>query len=149
VALIRHATEADLDQIVAMGLEFLATVYGQKLPAPPDPARLKATATWLLEDATTRALLVVERHGQLAGMFGIHVHEHPMLAQRIASELFWWVNADRRGKFDGMRLLAAAREWAMAAGASALHMVAPDYGIERLYERLGYHKVESAYIAAL
>lgn len=147
--MIRHATPEDLDAIVAMGLAFLTAVYSEKLTAPPDPARLHRTARWLLEDAGDRALFVSERDGALTGMFGLHCYPHPFTGQRMASEMFWWVNPDRRGRWDGIRLFATAREWAQAHGAAVLHMVAPNAEIEQLYTRLGYQHVESAFAAQL
>jgi N-acetylglutamate synthase-like GNAT family acetyltransferase len=145
---IRHADRDDLDAIVAMGLTFLATVYGEKLTAPPDPTRIRAYVSSLLDDADTRALFVNEHDGALTGMFGLHLFTHPMTGQIVAAELFWWVNPDRRG-LDGLRLLARARAWATQAGAQLLQMVAPDAAVAQLYERLGYTRIETAYVTTL
>lgn len=147
--MIRHATVADVDAIAAMGMRFLDEIYTEKLTAPPDVERLRAMAHWLLEDDTTRALLVSDHDGTLTGMFGLHVYQHPMTGQLTASEQFWFVAPDRRGKFDGVRLLAAARAWATLAGAATLHLVAPGPSVEDLYTRLGYRKIESAFVAVL
>jgi GNAT superfamily N-acetyltransferase len=146
---IRHATADDVDQVVAMGMAFLDEVYAEKLTAPPDPARLRTMAQWLLDDDTTRALLVSDHDGTLTGMFGLHCYQHPMTGQLTASEQFWFITPDRRGKFDGLRLLAAARAWATLAGAATLHLVAPGPTVEALYTRLGYRKIESAFVAVL
>ncbi len=141
---MRRARSEDIPRIVDMGVRFLGDIYPDKLV--PNPDRMARTVAWLLED-DGRALFVSEKDGQLTGMIGLFVYEHPMSGERTASEMFWWVEPEHRGH--GVRLLKVARGWAKAAGARTIQMVAPGYDVERFYQRLGYTKVETVYLSVL
>lgn len=141
---MRRARPEDIPRVVQMGLRFLGEIYPGQLV--PNPDRMARTAAWLLED-DERALFVSEHAGQLTGMIGLFVYEHPMSGERTASEMFWWVEPEHRGH--GVRLLKVARGWAKSAGATTIQMVAPGDDVERFYQRLGYTKVETAYLSVL
>lgn len=141
---IREATEADIPACVAMGLEFARTVAVYRDHVPVSADALVKLGFWLLEHGT---ILVVERDGEAVGMIGLAVMPHVMSGRLAASELFFWVQPEARGC--GVRLLRAAERWAVAHGAEAMHMIAPTGDVERLYMRLGYSKIETAYLRSL
>lgn len=143
-AVIRRAEPADLPRVVRLGLRFLAEIYPGKLV--PNPDRMARTVRWLLED-DTRALFVSDHDGEVTGMLGLFVYEHPMSGEQTASEMFWYVEPGHRGH--GLRLLKAARDWAKASGAITIQMVAPGHDVERLYRQLGYEKIETSYVGVL
>jgi RimJ/RimL family protein N-acetyltransferase len=137
---VRDAMPADAPALYAMADQFLAT--------PPyvrqaDPAQLRTCLEMLLTAPTGR-LFVLERDGVAAGMLGMMVFVHPITGEWTASELFWWVNPEARGR-GGLQLLHAAEEWATAQGASRLLMIAPDDRVGQLYARLGYRRLEATY----
>lgn len=141
VAVVRRATSADLDVVTAMGVAFLReSQYRQILTE--NPQQMRALAGQLLDDARG-FLLVADRGGTLVGMMGCYLLSHPLSADLVATELFWWVDPTRRGV--GLRLLRSAERWAKESGAIALQMIAPEPRVQRLYEKLGYRFVEASY----
>ena len=135
--MIRPALASDLDAIVAMGARFITETPYRWIAL--NPAQLRETAGWLLS-SPDRVILVSERGGALVGMIGLACYPHPFSGERIAGELFWWVEPEHRG--GGVRLLKAAEVWAKAAGARRLQMVAPSPAVADMYRRLGFAEVE-------
>lgn len=87
--------------------------------------------------------LCVERPGGvLIGMIG------PSLLGpfKVAQELAWWVDPAHRGNSLGM--LREYEEWATIRGVSAIEVkslaVFPE--TERLYERVGYSRLETSWV---
>lgn len=139
--MIRRATDADVPRLVEMGRAFLAgTRYAGAIRE--NPAQMAETAAGLIASEAGE-LLVAERGGQVVGMIGLLLYTHPLSGDRVASELFWWVDPDHRGQ--GIALLRAGERWARACGAVALQMIAPSDDVERLYERLGFVRIEAQY----
>jgi len=138
---IREATLADVPALVAMGADFLHTTSYARLVAD-NPAQMDRLARQLI--ASDDGLLLVADAGALVGMIGVLVFPHHLSGERIAGELFWWVDPTVRGAL-GVRLLRQAEGWAVTRGATALQMVAPDRRVGVLYERLGYAPIETAY----
>lgn len=142
--MIREATEADSARLVEMGLHFVASTPYRDLIVI-DSEKLTGTILGLL--ANPAAVILVSGNNPLTGMLGLMVFDHPFSGERTASEVVWWVEPDARG--DGLRLLKAGEDWAKAAGASKINMVAPNDRIESLYARLGYRQVETTYQRSL
>lgn len=142
---MRMATEADVPALVAMGERFIAeSEYRAHIGA--NAAQMSRVLTGLVTSADG-CVLVTGPTGAPTGMIGLVLLNHPYSDERIASELFWWVEPERRG--DGLRLLRAAEDWARSHGATRMQMVAPNDRVSRLYERLGYSRVEVAYQRSL
>lgn len=142
---IRRAEPRDVPGIVAMGLRFAAeSDYGSKLPVVPD-----AIARTVARVATSDEglLLVSESAESLTGMIALMTFDHPFSGVRVASELVWWVEPEARG--DGLRLLKRAETWARETGAALMQMTAPNERVGRLYERVGYSKLETSYQRSL
>lgn len=140
---IRRATFEDIDAIVAMGKRFHEnSPYADHFALDPD--RCVLTVEWLLKNG---AIFVAERDGELVAMLGVTVMPHLMSGVYTATEVFWWVDLQARGL--GLKLLRTAERWAKANGAEAFTLIAPDERAERLYERLRYQKVETAYTRRL
>jgi len=82
----------------------------------------------------------------MTGMLGALCFTHPLSGEWVASEFYWWVEPHARGGIDSLRLLKLTITWARAQGAVRLHMIAPEgSGVGRLYRRLGFVPVETAY----
>lgn len=139
--MIREATEADVDSIVAMGRRFLSETRYRGTIAD-NPAQMAVLARNLITNEVG-VLLVSEAAGVLTGMFGAFLYVHPISGERMATELFWWVQPEHRGH--GIRLLKHAERWARGQGAKALQMIAPTPDVEAIYSALGYSQVETAY----
>ena len=136
---IRAATPADLAACAAMGVKFGQDVYAGKVPVDADT--ILALGVRLLEQGT---ILVADKENAPIGMLGLIILPHLFSGQPHCSEVFWWVDPEHRGC--GIRLLRAGEAWAWDHGATSMHVSAPDTRVGALYERLGYQKVETAYI---
>lgn len=129
-----------------MGTHFIAqTEYATQLPCRP--ARMRTLLDRCLEGDGTIVLVAEAPDGALVGMIGALVSEHPYSGERVASELFWWVEPAHRGH--GRDLMKAAEAWARDQGAARFQMVAPNARVGRLYERFGYTAVETLYQRSL
>ena len=142
---IRHGRQEDLDALVALGLAFIAgSPYRSRVK--PSPERMRQTLSWLLSNG---AIFVAEKdEHSMVGMFGVIAMPDICSGSIVGSDLFWWVSPDSRGT-TGLKLLRAAVAWAREQGAERFVLVAPDERAERLYERLGYKKTETAYECTL
>lgn len=139
--MIREATRADVPRLVEMGQRFLqSTPYRHVLD--DNPSAMEAMAS-LLVTSPDGVVLVADADG-LTGMIGLLICAHHISAERMANEVFWWVEPETRGTF-GLRLLRAAEMWARGHGAVRMQMVAPDTSVGKIYERFGYAPVEIAY----
>jgi GNAT superfamily N-acetyltransferase len=139
--MIRDAINSDVEAIVAMGTRFL-TETSYRTSIVGDAQQMTATVRHLL--ANDEGHVSVSTDGDtLTGMIGLFVFPHPISGRRVATELFWWVNPEHRGH--GIRLLKAAEAWARAHGAEVLQMIAPSAKVERIYQALGFSRLEVTY----
>ena len=137
---IRPATEADVPQIVAMSVHFLDTLYAGALVG--SAPHLAAFVRVLLTRPTACVLVSVEAD-RVIGMAVVHVYEHPMSGELVASELAWWVEPERRRA--GVRLLRAIEQWARDQGAAVMQMIAPTPRVGAFYTAIGYAPVETLF----
>jgi len=137
---VRSATRDDLSVMVEMGSRFLESVYRGRLAT--NTAAMLALGEQLLTDPNG-LMLVAERDAAIIGMLGALVYAHPMSGEQTAAELFWWVDPEKRG--GGLVLLRTLEQWARDHGAVVLQMIAPDDGVARLYERIGFERLETTY----
>jgi GNAT superfamily N-acetyltransferase len=143
---IRAATADDIPRLVAMGERFLSETVYRERRVPVNPIAMARTVGLLL--ASERgAVFVSEQEAAVVGMIGLVIFEHPITGLVTASELFWWVESECRGH--GVRLLRRGEQWARAAGAQAVQMIAPTPAVGQLYERLGYGYLEASYQKAM
>ena len=141
--MIRLALHGDIPRAVAMGRRFIAeTSYRGGMADNPD--RLAETAARLI-DGEDSALFVADESDTIIGMIGVYTYTHPYSGERFATELFWWVDPEKRGT--GVRLLRAAEAWARTQGVRSLQVVAPrsNERLGAIYERLGYTRLETCY----
>lgn len=142
---IREAIAADIPALVAMGQRFLhGTPYRDLIADSPEHM---AKIGHLLVTSPDGVMLVAERDGIPVGMIGVLICPHHLSGERIANEVFWWVDEEARGQ--GVRLLRAAEQWVKAQGVTAMQMVAPNDRVGKLYERFGYTAIEVAYRRSL
>lgn len=143
--MIRLATVDDVNGLVEMGLRFVReTGYAKYLTENPEQLRALLPSLIRLDDAL---LMVCERDGIVNGVIGALMFTHPLSAEPIVSELFWWVNPEARG--DGVRLLRSMETWATTKGAKRVQMIAPTDKVEIFYQRMGYERVEAMYQRSL
>src|SRR5215475_9331429 len=98
---IRAATVADVPRLVALGASFITqTAYRTLLPVNGD--QIAGLLERLIADAQG-VVFVLERDDVVIGMIGMYGFVHPISGERVASEVFWWVEPDVRGS--GLKLL--------------------------------------------
>lgn len=140
---IRRAVLADLPQIVEMGRRFLhSTPYAELIA--DNPERMEAMASMLITQEHGLLYVAADSRGELVGMIGMLVFDHHLSGERVAGEVFWWVDPHVRGTL-GIRLLRNAEAWAAEQHVNLVQWVAPNEDVGRIYVRLGYAPVEVAY----
>lgn len=147
--MIRHATQADTEQVVAMGAEFYATTPYAKFSGYDETSA--AVLVKMMRD--TGILLVAEAEGVLVGMVGLVVapfaFNHTL---RSAHEVMWWVDPSYRDAKIGQTMLRAIAPAARALGCVVVEMktlVTSPPQAATLYASEGYDKTESSFYKVL
>lgn len=137
--MIRAATPADIDPIVAMCAEFIAegTYLGM---IAFERARFERLIAALVA-SNAADVLVTDR---LNGMIAMVMERSDLTGDVMAGELFWWVRPGARG-VTGWRLQQAGERWARERGATIMRMAAPDENVGRMLERNGFKRAEIMY----
>ena len=143
---IRPAEEADLPRLVELGQRFLHSTPYRNLMG--DNVQCMAdTAESLLTNDDGLVLVAADPHDGPVGMIGMLAFRHHLSGERIAGELFWYVDPEARGV--GLQLLRGAEAWAKGKQAVRIQMVAPTAQVGKVYERLGYACIEMTYQRSL
>jgi ribosomal protein S18 acetylase RimI-like enzyme len=141
--MIRDAQLSDVPRLVEMGQRFIKeTSYSKHLRDNPECAAVLITS--LIEKGS---LLILEQGQEIIGMLGFVMFPHFMSGDLTAGEIFWWVEPEHRGQ--GLKLLREMERRARVEGAKYVQMVAPNEKVGRLYERLGFDRIETSYQRAL
>ena len=138
---IREATAADLAGVVLMAQHFIDSApYGASIPN--DVEHCERVVAQLL---SLGVVLVADCDGMLVGMLAGAVYPHFLTGRQTASESFWWVEPDARGKTLADDLLAAFTAWALNRGAVVLELGSRHKVLDRFYERRGFTAVERVF----
>ena len=156
---IRRATEADLDQALALYHEFHEFhVRGVpdrlRVPHPYGDTAAHETLVKVLhgEDA---ALFVAEERGRLIGLAEAYLRRdtpHPAAIEYVYGYLqSLIVTAAIRRRGLGRRLVAAAEEWSRERGASEMRLSCWEFaeGPLPFYEALGYRTMKRTLVRSL
>lgn len=143
--MIRPATHDDVPALVELGIRFMReSGYSRSLTINPEA---QAGLAAMLIEAPNGLVLADEREGEITGMIGVIATQHPHSGDPVMSELFWYVMPRARG--GGVRLLAAAEDWARSHGIRKSIVVSPNRQVSALYKRLGYAPLELQFIKDL
>ena len=140
---LREATGADVPQLQTMFETFVAsTQYARYVGHDP------AYSTGLIERLIANrdgVIFAAVRNERVIGMLGLILFQHPMSGERVASEVFWWLDPAQRGY--GGFLLRRGEKWARVHGARRLSLMAPadKPRVGEIYTALGYEQVEVTY----
>lgn len=141
--LVRPATEEDWPAIGARLEAFIDVHYTGLLPQRPDAQHALVEA---LIDIGGLWVLVDE--AEVVGFIGIVVVPLPSTGELAGIECAWWVDPPYRLGAVALELLRRAETWAVAQGATVLHLTQPAIGADRLvtlYRRLGYQVLETTW----
>lgn len=145
--MVKHLTVEQLPELAQMGPAFFAE---GNLPGSFIPDVFVAKWSSLIAQGVG-FVLGLFRDGVMAGAFGAVVGEDLNDGKLVASECFWFVNPDARGR--GFELLLAYEEEARKRGASRCSMIhlhaLSASRLGELYERRGYRAVETSYFKEL
>jgi len=149
---IVKGTLADLDAVRMIALQWKATCNNKTMGMDIVDDTYMADVANLVKGVDRDLLLLTkEDDGEIVGYMGIVMFNSPLGSNKVASEHFWYVSEEHRGK-GSMRLIQAAREWAKEKGCSHLMMTASTLASDlhdrvcMLYERIGFKKFETVYV---
>jgi len=142
---IRDATEADVDDIVAMSSKFYATTNYRSY-TNMDADTVAGLVRMLID---TSIMLVAEDAGEVIGMAGLVIAPFLFNASiKGAHEVVWWVSPDSRGSGAGRELLREVELHAKEKGCRIIQMLtlstSPAHA-GQTYERSGYAHSETCY----
>lgn len=135
----------DAPIIKEMGLEFLKNSGYSDLG---DPSSIDDLIKQFIESPRNERIIILEEDvGFIAG------HSTPFIFNpnlRLAAEVAWWINEDKRGEGAGMKLKQAFEYWAKnVAGCQLITMTSLDKKVESFYKKSGYKLYERAYMKVL
>lgn len=144
--MIRPATHADIEEIVALGRRMHAESRFKSISFVPE--RLAATLSVLLDGVG--CIFVAESEGQIIGGFAGLVTPYYFSNDLYATDLALFVEPNRRGGIVAASLLRTFVEWAKSKGVVNIEIsistgVHPEKTGE-LYERLGFVRQGANYI---
>lgn len=144
---VREATEDDI-----LSLLFLAKEFHNETPKHYDwePKKVESRIKWLIEDPNG-CVLVLESDGEIKGAILFMVSESLFSSKLTATELAWFVSKDFRGKASSLKLVKEYERMCKEAGVTTLLMsdIPGIQDLGKLYNRLGYSKIETAYLKEL
>lgn len=108
-----------------------------------DENTIRQLATSILSsDGSNAICLLHEDGGMVAGV----VTPFFFGKKRIASEIGWWVEPDKRRTKVGSELIDGFEEWAKVTQCQLISMVSLDDELGKYYEKRGYHLHERVYM---
>lgn len=144
--MIRVATTKDLDQLAELAGEFHSEAT---LPAKLDKTVWKRSWGNLM-DIGAAVILVKQEGSQITGTIGCVVYPDMNSGEWTADEAFWFQTKGNRG--GGLALLKAMERSLDELGVKRLfmiHLECLNGRLGRIYERMGYTKVETRYVKDL
>ncbi len=143
---VRLAKKEDIPKLCLLGKDFVnASGYS-------DIAKYDEDSTIKLFELLIKSetLFTDGKHGMIGFLVAPLFFN---LSELNATELFWWVDKEKRGTSLGIRLLKAAEEHALKLGAKNFSMLSieglKEEKLDSLYTKLGYSLSERIYMRRL
>lgn len=140
--MIRAATHADIDALIALGHAMHAESRYAHMPW--DRAKVHDLISGLIDSDDGLALVAESSDGIVGGFLGM-VHEHYFTTVRVASDFAMFVRPDRRGSVMAASMLKAYVAWARELGIEMIQVgITTGVSVEacsRLYEACGFRPV--------
>lgn len=148
---LRLATLDDIPKLMRFAKNFwLASPYkSMKFDAIRGEAFLRSIITGSKMDSI---ILVALHDGEAIG-FLVGTSDQPAFSSaRIAVELGWWIEPDRRGTRASFLIYSAYEDWAKRIGCSHVqgaYLPGVSPSLDEFYKKRGYVQVESSYLKVL
>lgn len=139
---IRQATDEDSAALFRVLVD-LATTSRYTGGAVLNAAHLRAMLARMLANLDA-GFLVATVDDDIVGLLVMLLYDDLISGQRKAAEVCWYVQPAQRNGL-GVRLLAAAEQWAEAHEATTIQMISPDQRFGSLYFRRGYVPVHRVF----
>ena len=103
--------------------------------------------SYLAGDKKSLVIILAVDEGPYGMIIGLS-DSLPFSLDRVAMELAWWVDEDKRGSRDSLLLFKAYEDWALRVGAKIKQMAMLDdvTNLAAFYEKQGYRPAERSYI---
>lgn len=141
---MKIATLEDFEEIRQMSSKFMETTGYTEYS---DEEAISNLINTILTSKQNEMIILLEPGvGFLAGMSSPFVFG----TCRIASEIAWWINEDKRKSGVGAELISAFEYWASnVAGCRLITLTSLDDRLGEFYEKKGYALYERAYMKEL
>lgn len=144
--MIRLADIKDVNKVLFITLSFIEE-SGYKFSI--NPRKLRELARAFIEDSDKLVLLLVDDKDNIKGILAGNLVSPFYTDDVIAQEMMWYVDKDRRGSMESMRLPLMFIKWASQNKAKGVQFsnleVLKGDKVSEVYERLGLKKMESAF----
>lgn len=151
---VRLAVLEDLEAVRLIALQWKATCNSNVMGIEIVDDVYMADVANLINCDGRDLLLLTKDDGEIVGYMGVTTFNSPLGNQKIASEHYWFVSEEYRGR-GSFLLIEAAKQWAKEKGCGHLMMTASMLASDlhdrvcKLYGRLGFSKFETSYICLL
>lgn len=146
---LRLATAGDYGDIIRM-----AKAFHQKSPYSPldfSEDRCEEIFRAYLSGDKRDLIIILAVDERPFGMIIGHCAETPFSDDRVASEIAWWIDEDKRGNRDSVLLMRAYQDWALRVGARITQMAMLDEvtDLDKFYRRQGFIPAERSYVKVI
>jgi len=142
---LKLATIDDLDRVVRLAVTFIKQSPYKNEPYDEDDIR--ELVSLILRDRNKGVVVFLMNEDVPVGFIGGMLTKMLFSKDQLATELFWWVDPQFRGR-KSLSLKEAFEYWAKRVGAKYIAMSSPanDERVSRFYQRTGYENIENAYL---
>lgn len=136
---LKIASNEDVETIVKMGMEFLATTEFAQYSSED---HVRDLVVRLVNAPATEAIAFVADGGMILGL----ISRSPFGPYKVATEIGWWVDPDKRKSGLGKELLSAFEYWATVNQCKGITMISLDDKLGKWYESQNYKLREHVYM---
>lgn len=141
---MRLANLNDLPELVNMGMSFAEHSDYKDIA---DEETISQTIQIFLNSPQYERMILIEEG---KAMLGAAISPSLYSKDRVATEVFWWVNPEFRKEGIGNELLSAFEYWAkQIAKADMIAVSTLNDSVEELYLKKGYKAVEKTYMKVI
>ena len=145
--MIREATQADVFDLVVLTRDFMKEA-GKFFKFNKDK-----TEQFLVQSINhpDYAVFVLDLDSEIKGMLVAQASDHFLLGRKVAFEIGWYVNPEKRGRTWPIRLIQAFEEWGKSKEVDSLILADIPHltDLHKLYSKLSYSLHERSYIKVI